>query len=98
MLTVRMESRALLEKKLAESFAEPWGTRGTLRPEIVALTEDPVTGGVSGTLRFHVSTRSGNEALALEHPFGPLESKDDVDDCLAEALSRLLAVHSSWPR
>lgn len=87
-----------LSRKLSQSFAEPWGTRGTLRPEIVVLIEDADTGAISGMLRFHVPTRSGNEALALEYPFGPIESSGDVDDCLAEALSKLLAVHSSWPR
>jgi hypothetical protein len=87
-----------LNTKLAESFSKAWGTRETLHPEIVALVEDSRTGAISGVLRFNILTRSGEEAVAFEHPFNMLQTEQDVDDLLADSLSRLLAVHSSWPR
>jgi hypothetical protein len=87
-----------LNRKLAESFSQPWGTRGKLRPEIVAPIEDTSTGSISGTLRFYVLMRSGEEALVFDHPFGPLENEEEVDNCLADALSKLLSMHASWPR
>jgi hypothetical protein len=69
-----------------------------LRPEIVAFAEDSRTGAISGALRFNIPVRSGQEAVAFEQSFDSLRSDEDVDGFLAEALSSLLSVHSSWPR
>ena len=87
-----------MNKKLIESFSEPWGTRGTLRSHIHELSEDQATGAISGKINISVLTQSGQQAIAFTHVFDDLQSEDDVDACLAEALSRLLEVHSSWPR
>ena len=93
-----MSMKAHLEKKLAEAFSEPWGSRGVLRPEIAELVGHDAPEGVSGVLRLHIRTRSGEEAVAFERRFEGLKDAEAVDGFLAEALSSLLAAHASWPR
>lgn len=92
------ETCELMNKKLAEAFSEPWGSHGVFRPDICELVHHDDPEGISGVLRVHTRTRSGEEAVVFERRFRALNDAEAVNGFLADALSSLLASHTSWPR
>ena len=85
------DTRTVLERKLAESFAQEWDPSRPTRVETVE------SNGAVG-LRFLV--RKGNGSWVAVHDEAPaaLETETDVDDLLARGLSTFLMKHPAWPR
>jgi hypothetical protein len=86
---------ARLRRKLAEAMAEPWDPTGELRADL-SLTESGPT--LAGTLVFNARRSDGKWVTAHQARIDGLATATDVDDFLAETLSKLLAAHPAWLR
>jgi hypothetical protein len=88
---ITVDARTVLERKLAESFAEEWDPARPTRVETVE------SDGAVG-LRFFARKPDG--AWIAVHDEAPvlLATETDVDDLLARGLSTFLMKHPAWPR
>jgi hypothetical protein len=90
-MTSTVNARAVLDRKLAESFAEQWDPARPTRVETVE--QDGAVG-----LRFLVRKSDGNWVKVHDEPPVRLTTEADVDDLLANGLSTFLMKHPAWPR
>jgi hypothetical protein len=90
-MTSTVDARAILDRKLAESFAEEWDPARPTRVE--TMEHDGAVG-----LRFFVSKSDGSWVTVHDEPPVVLTTEVDVDDLLASGLSTFLMKHPAWPR
>jgi hypothetical protein len=95
-----MENSSLLQHlnfKIAQLAAGEWGGRPAPRLRLNAGAGEDQRGRLQGTIDVTIVTRSG-EAVLSTIDLAPLASKSDIDDALADTLSKVLMSHYSWPR
>ena len=84
-------------RKINQIDADYWGDR--LAP-IVRLSldvkEDESSGFIDGSIEVWTPRRNGELILLLTVSLCGVSTIDSVDDCLAEAISKALAQHTSW--
>jgi hypothetical protein len=83
--------RAVLDRKLAESFAQEWDPARPTRAEIVE--HDGSVG-----LRFFARKPDGTWVVVHEEASVAVATEIDADDLLARGLSTFLMKHPAWPR
>lgn len=91
----------LIEKlkfKLDLSFNETWGNRGQIRYEIHDVSDKAQSEELVTDIKFFIKTRSGNEELIMQNSIGMISNETELNDFLAETLSKLLENHMKWPR
>lgn len=86
-----VNARAILDRKLAESFAEEWDPARPTRVE--TIDRDGAVG-----LRFFARKSDGTWVKVHDEPAVALVTEVDVDDLLASGLSTFLMKHPAWPR
>ena len=86
---------ARLRRKLAEAMAEPWDNMGELRAELSLDGSGPP---LRGKMTFRARRTDGGWVVAQEARFDGLTDAQDVDDFMADTLSKLLAAHPVWLR
>jgi hypothetical protein len=88
-----------LRIKLAHMNRDPLARHQTPR---VRLSEDsawdPETGALRGSIEVVLDTESGKATVLHREPLEDAATEEAVDDRLAEALSRVLMDHRSWPK
>jgi hypothetical protein len=84
------DTQSMLERKLAESFAQEWDPARPTRAEIVEQ-------GDAVGLRFFTRKRDGGWVMVHDESPVVLATDDDVDDLLARGLSCFLMKHPAWP-
>jgi len=88
---IMADARIVLERKLAESFAEEWDLARPTRVETIE------SDGAIG-LRFFARKPDGVWVMVHDETPVPLEREIDIDDLLARGLSIFLMKHPAWPR
>jgi hypothetical protein len=83
--------RAMLDRKLVESFAEEWD------PSLPTRAETVESDGAVG-LRFFARKPDSAWVVVHDEPPVVLATEIDVDDLLARGLSNFLMKHPAWPR
>ena len=87
-----------LKSKLDLSFNEAWGDRGQIRYEIQNVSDKAQSKELFGNIKFFIKTRAGGEELIMQNSISVISNETELNDFLAETLSRLLENHMRWPR
>ena len=87
-----------LKSKLDLSFNEVWGNRGKISYKIHNISEKAQSLELVADVSFFIETRSGGQKLIMQNSTGIISNETELNDFLAETLSRLLENHMKWPR
>lgn len=84
-------TRAILDRKLAQSFAQQWDPERPTRAELVEH---------EGAIGLRFSARKLDGSWVVVHDEAPvmLATEIEADDLLARGLSIFLMKHPAWPR
>ena len=89
---------ATLEQMLSQIKMDRFGGRDAPVVTLADGTDIDSDGVLHGALDVHINCRNGETALIHREPLDGIADGDGLRDALAEALSKVLANHTSWPR
>lgn len=90
--------KQVLDDMLTQLSLDQFGGRDA---PVVTLSDDTAVdadGVLQGELRIHIRRASGESALIHTEPLEDVTTEVELRDAMAEALSKVLAVHDKWPR
>ena len=88
-----------LQMKVEQIHSDNWGEKDNPAVRLdYDIDEDEDSGRLTGRIQIYVRTGDDCNILAHERILNRLDTEEDVDDCLAEALSVALMKHSDLPK
>lgn len=88
-----------LSVKIAQIETDRWGDRHAPVVRLSAdVKEENALGITAGSIEVWTPRRNGELVLFLSVSLTGVQDFDSADDCLAEAISKALAQHTSWWR
>lgn len=89
---------ASLKRTLAQIKQDKFGGRDAPIVSVSDDTEISVDGFLCGEILVHITRKNGDKALLHTQPLTGIRTEVELRDAFAEALSKILAAHNSWPR
>ncbi|MBL4722062.1 MAG: hypothetical protein JKY20_13160 [Alphaproteobacteria bacterium] len=96
--TVEIDLKAELERILLAIRQDTFGGRAAPTVRMQENTSVDADGALQGGIEVFILKRNGEEAKLHEQSLNGVTSLDALKDAFGEALSIVLAGHTSWPR
>jgi hypothetical protein len=96
--TAKIDLKAELQRILLAIQQDSFGGRAAPTVRMQENTLVDANGALQGGIEVYIRQRNGEEAKLHEQSLNGVASIDALKDAFAEALSIVLAGHTSWPR